>query len=252
MNAAVRTGPTDAKSPPSTATTWPGDVPDALTFATDLAPLSWPLSALLGPGSTARAEDEDGRTKGFETPLQRQGPHRLEARRRILDGKTESADHRFAAKDGVLACRGANPIKVVETTRAFPGDFVLRLEFRASPKANSGLFLRGKQLQVRDYPTVGPYKTLKHFQDGDWNAIEVTVTGRRRPLHLQRRSSGRGTSGQRQGGHRSSGGDEPARIPTDPHPRTPLIPGAAQGRARTRGRARRPAPGDHGGIEVDF
>jgi acetyl esterase/lipase len=33
------------------------------------------------------------------------------------------------------------------------------------------------QLQIRDYPRVGPYKTLKGYKDGDWNAIEVVVIG---------------------------------------------------------------------------
>ncbi len=94
-----------------------------------------------------------------------------------LDGKTTSADGRFSVKNGVIVCTGGKPIKVVETTRAFPRDFSLHLEFRASPKANSGLFLRGKQLQVRDYPTVGPYTKLKAFRDGDWNEIEVIVKG---------------------------------------------------------------------------
>ena len=64
---------------------------------------------------------------------------------------------------------------------SYDGDFTLRLEFRASRDANSGLHLRDKafahQLQIRDYPRVGPYKTLKSYRDGDWNAIEVVVTG---------------------------------------------------------------------------
>ena len=58
---------------------------------------------------------------------------------------------------------------------------MLRLDFRASRDANSGLHLRDKafahQLQIRDYPRVGPYKTLKGYKDGDWNAIEVIVRG---------------------------------------------------------------------------
>ena len=63
------------------------------------------------------------------------------------------------------------------TTKIFEKDFILKLEFRAAPKADSGLYIRGPQLQVRDYPTVGPYKNLKNFKDGDWNLLEVTVTG---------------------------------------------------------------------------
>src|SRR5262249_3924427 len=64
---------------------------------------------------------------------------------------------------------------------SYDSDFTLRLEFRASRDANSGLHLRDKafahQLQIRDYPRVGPYKTLKGYRDDGWNAIEVVVTG---------------------------------------------------------------------------
>ncbi len=102
-----------------------------------------------------------------------------------LAGKTASDDGRFAVKDGVLVITGSKekPPKITEidTVESFDGDFTLRLEFRASRDANSGLHLRDKvfahQLQVRDYPRVGPYKTLKQYRDGDWNAIEVVVTG---------------------------------------------------------------------------
>ena len=102
-----------------------------------------------------------------------------------LAGKTASDDGRFAVKDGVLVITGSKdtPPKMAEidTVESYDGDFTLRLEFRASRDANSGLHLRDKafahQLQIRDYPRVGPYKTLKGYKDGDWNAIEVIVTG---------------------------------------------------------------------------
>ncbi len=102
-----------------------------------------------------------------------------------LNGKTSSDDGRFAVKDGILVITGSKdkPPKMaeVETVESYDGDFTLRLEFRASREANSGLHLRDKafahQLQIRDYPRVGPYKTLKGYKDGDWNAIEVVVTG---------------------------------------------------------------------------
>ena len=102
-----------------------------------------------------------------------------------LAGKTASDDGRFAVKDGVLVITGSKdtPPKMTEidTVESYDGDFTLRLEFRASRDANSGLHLRDKafahQLQIRDYPRVGPYKTLKGYRDGDWNAIEVIVTG---------------------------------------------------------------------------
>jgi Domain of Unknown Function (DUF1080) len=102
-----------------------------------------------------------------------------------LAGKTASEDGRFAVKDGVLVITGSKdkPPKMLEidTVESFDGDFTLRLEFRASRDANSGLHLRDKafahQLQIRDYPRVGPYKTLKNYKDGGWNAIEVVVAG---------------------------------------------------------------------------
>lgn len=55
-------------------------------------------------------------------------------------------------------------------------DFILRLEFRASTNADSGIFLRGPQLQCRDYLVAGPYKQLKKYKPQDWNRIEVVVT----------------------------------------------------------------------------
>ena len=92
----------------------------------------------------------------------------------ILDGKTESADKRFQVVDGVIVCNEGKGIKDLYTTREFSKDFHLKLEFRASPRSDSGVYIRGPQLQVRDYPTVGPYKP-KSFRAGDWNELEVMV-----------------------------------------------------------------------------
>jgi len=49
------------------------------------------------------------------------------------------------------------------------------LEFRASKNADSCIFLRGTQLQCRDYLLAGPYKNLKLYKPQDWNKIEVVV-----------------------------------------------------------------------------
>jgi hypothetical protein len=63
------------------------------------------------------------------------------------------------------------------TTKEFPKDFLLRLEFRAAVGADSGIFIRKPQLQCRDYLVAGPdkYKTLKKYRAQDWNVIEITV-----------------------------------------------------------------------------
>jgi len=68
-------------------------------------------------------------------------------------------------------------IQQLWTTRDFPNDFILKLEFRATPNADSGVFLRGKQLQCRDFPLAGPYMDLKKYKQGDWNELVIKVTG---------------------------------------------------------------------------
>jgi hypothetical protein len=92
-----------------------------------------------------------------------------------FDGKTESDDKRYSVKDGILVVNPGKGIKQLWTTRSFPGNFELRLEFRAAVNADSGLFLRGPQLQVRDYLVAGPYKTLKKYKPQEWNEIVVMV-----------------------------------------------------------------------------
>jgi hypothetical protein len=96
-----------------------------------------------------------------------------------FDGKTESMDGRYSAKDGILTVHPKTPrlIQQLWTTQQFPKDFNLKLEFRAEVNADSGLFIRKPQLQVRDYLVAGPYKELKKYKAQDWNEIEVTVKG---------------------------------------------------------------------------
>jgi hypothetical protein len=94
-----------------------------------------------------------------------------------FDGKTESDDQRFSAKDGTIIVNSGKGIKQLWTTAKFPRDFELRLEFRAAVNADSGLFVRGPQLQVRDYLVAGPYKALKQYKPQEWNEIIVVVKG---------------------------------------------------------------------------
>ena len=95
-----------------------------------------------------------------------------------FDGQAGSPEGRFVAKNGRLIVTTppeGRKIQQLHTTREFPRDFILRLEFRAAPNADSGIYVRGPQLQCRDYPLAGPYKQLKHYRAGEWNEIEVTV-----------------------------------------------------------------------------
>lgn len=96
----------------------------------------------------------------------------------VFDGAARSSDGRYRAQHGRLIVTTppeGRRIQQLWTTREFAGDFVLRLEFRATPNADSGVFIRQPQLQCRDYPLAGPYKDLKKYRPQDWNQLEVTV-----------------------------------------------------------------------------
>lgn len=140
------------------------------------------LILVLSCASTAVAADNFTPEPGFKSLFNGKDLTGWRLRDVALDGKTESADHRFQVKDGVLVITGGKSreeIEEIDTTASHDRDFTLRFEFRASPNANSGLHLRDHdfkhQLQIRDYLRAGPYKELKSYKDGGWNQIEVVV-----------------------------------------------------------------------------
>ncbi len=97
-----------------------------------------------------------------------------------FDGLTSSPDGRYVAKYGRLIVTTPcefRKIQKLSTTREFPKDFILKLEFRAAPDADSGVFIRDPQLQCRDYLIAGPYKDLKKYKPQDWNEMVITVKG---------------------------------------------------------------------------
>jgi len=99
---------------------------------------------------------------------------------KTFDGKTETPGLGvYTAKDGVLAV--SFPMEKdklrgqLYTVAEFSKNFVLKLEFRASVNADSGIFLSKPQLQCRDYLRAGPYSELKQYRPQDWNQIVVEV-----------------------------------------------------------------------------
>ena len=95
-----------------------------------------------------------------------------------FDGKKQSSEGRYLAQNGriiVTTPHARSQIAQLYTTREFPTNFTLKLEFRATPNADSGVFLRKPQLQCRDYPLAGPYKNLQHYRPQDWNEMVVVV-----------------------------------------------------------------------------
>jgi lysophospholipase L1-like esterase len=97
-----------------------------------------------------------------------------------FDGRTATPDGRFAVIGGRLVVTTPPEYRKIQqlwTTREFGQDFVLRLEFRATPNADSGVYVRGPQLQCRDYALAGPYAKLQRYRPQEWNELEVTVRG---------------------------------------------------------------------------
>jgi lysophospholipase L1-like esterase len=97
-----------------------------------------------------------------------------------FDGKTQSDDGRYVALLGRLIVTTppeGNRVQQLWSKPEFGKDFVLKLEFRATPNADSGVFIRKPQLQCRDYPLAGPYKMLTKYRPQDWNELVITVKG---------------------------------------------------------------------------
>ena len=97
-----------------------------------------------------------------------------------FDGKTDASDGRYTAKGETIVVNPEDPAKgprlrQMWTTRKFPTNFILKLEFRAGVNADSGVFIRNPQLQCRDYLVAGPYTMLKKYKPQEWNTIIVTV-----------------------------------------------------------------------------
>jgi hypothetical protein len=99
-----------------------------------------------------------------------------------LDGKTETPDKRIQVEGGAIVMNakdatGKGGIRDLYTAKEFDKDFHLKLEFRAGEKADSGVYIRGPQLQVRDFIRRGEQKQLKNFKNDDWNELDITVRG---------------------------------------------------------------------------
>jgi hypothetical protein len=99
-----------------------------------------------------------------------------------MDGQTETPDRRISVVNGVIVMnekdnKGKGGIRDLYTSKSFDQDFHLKLEFRAAAKADSGVYIRRPQLQVRDFIRRGEQKHMKKFTNDDWNELDILVTG---------------------------------------------------------------------------
>jgi lysophospholipase L1-like esterase len=95
-----------------------------------------------------------------------------------FDREKNTSENRFRAVNGRLVVSTPPEYRKIQqlwTQKEFPKNFILKLEFRAVPNTDSGIYVRGPQLQCRDYLLAGPYKQLQHYKAGDWNEVVVTV-----------------------------------------------------------------------------
>ena len=156
--------------------------PNAIGYAKWAAALK-PIFATLGflettddqftlePGAISLFNGKDLTGWGFRD-------QKSQVKQATFDGQTTSTDGRYIAMHGRIVVSTppeGRRVQQLWTTKEFPKNFTLKLDFRATPNADSGVFIRSPQLQCRDYPLAGPYKELKSYKPQDWNEMVVVV-----------------------------------------------------------------------------
>ncbi len=97
-----------------------------------------------------------------------------------LDGQTATLDGRIKVENGLIVMmpkdsKGKGGIKDLYTLANYDKSFHLKLQFRAALKSDSGVYVRGPQLQVRDFIRRNERKHLKKFKNDDWNDLDIVV-----------------------------------------------------------------------------
>jgi Domain of Unknown Function (DUF1080) len=106
---------------------------------------------------------------------------RYKGSKESLEGKTETADGRIKVANGAIVMMEKDNkgkggiIRDLYTVKDFDKPFHLKLEFRAALRADSGVYVRGPQLQVRDFIRRDEQKHMKKFRNDDWNELDVVV-----------------------------------------------------------------------------
>ncbi len=140
-------------------------------------------AAVLAAGTLSQAQEgklEAGYTSLFNGKDLTGWTYKVGKKVEPMAGKTETPDGRFSVENGVILAHAKDKsgkgggARDLYTAKSYGKEFILKLQFRAAPRADSGVYIRGKQLQVRDYPTAGPYKKVR-FNKGDWNDLEIAV-----------------------------------------------------------------------------
>jgi hypothetical protein len=93
-----------------------------------------------------------------------------------LDGWTGNTAG-WSVVDGAIHLDSKQAKGNIYSKTTHSGNCVIRLEFRAAKRADSGVYIHGSQLQVRDYPTAGPKNYAGPAKPaGEWNVLEFEIT----------------------------------------------------------------------------
>lgn len=144
-------------------------------------------AALLVAAAIGRAADESKPEEGFVSLFNGKDltGWQYKGSKEKLDGQTSMGDERIKVEGGAIVMmekdkNGKGGIKDLYTVKTFPKNFHLKLEFRASLKSDSGVYVRGPQLQVRDFIRRNENKHLKKFKNDDWNTLDIVVKNNQR------------------------------------------------------------------------
>jgi 3-keto-disaccharide hydrolase len=90
-----------------------------------------------------------------------------------LDGKTEAFKGRFKVMDGMIVLDPSVKGDLhIETQKEFGKDVHIKFDFKAGPKCNNDLFIRGTKFDI-----VPGNKELKNVKEGEWYTFEIVITG---------------------------------------------------------------------------
>lgn len=97
----------------------------------------------------------------------------VKGKKESLAGKTEAFKGRFKVEKGSLVIDPAvKGDSYIETTKEFGKDVTIKFDFKAGPKCNNDLFLRGIKFDI-----VPGNKENKSVKEGEWATMEIVVTG---------------------------------------------------------------------------
>jgi Domain of Unknown Function (DUF1080) len=133
------------------------------------------FSGLLIPASHLLAEDFKVEA-GFKLLFNGKnldGWKEASGQKESLDGKTAAYEGRFKVVDGNLVIDPkVKGDLYIETTQEFGKDVHIKFDFKAGPKCNDDLFLRGSKFDI-----VPGNKENKNVKEGEWYLFEIVIIG---------------------------------------------------------------------------